>query len=99
MAKYQDLILDQMKLLAPNIIVSCGGGGIIKNFVIEKFLKENPADIKSETDNWIYYSPINDVWVVDSYHMNPMGNSTDKDLYENIMKYLQDGMKIHKIKI
>ena len=97
--KYQDLILEQMKLLAPNIIVCCGGSGIIKDFVIEKFLEEKPEDLKSETDNWIYYSPNSDVWVIDSYHMNPMGHSTDQDLYENIMKYLQDGMKKHNTKI
>ena len=98
--KYQDLILDQMKLLAPNIIVCCGGSGIIKDFVITKFLGiENPKDIKSETDNWIYYSPSKDVWVIDSYHMNPMGNSTDEELYENIMKYLLEGLKNHQTKI
>lgn len=97
--KYQGLILEQMKLLEPNIIVCCGGSGIIKDFVIEKFLKEKPEAIKSETDNWIYYSADKDIWVIDSYHMNPMGNSTDQDLYENIMKYLLNGMKKYPTKI
>ena len=97
--RYQDLILEQMKLLAPNIIVCCGGSGTIKNFVIEKFLQEKPVDLKSETDNWIYYSPSSDIWIIDSYHMNPRSNSTDQDLYENIMKYFHNGINKHQTKI
>ena len=88
---YKELILKQLHLLSPNIIVCCGGSSKIMKFIIEEFLKESPEKLKSETDNWIYYSPSNDVWVIDSYHMNPMGNSTDEDLYNNIMLYLWQG--------
>lgn len=96
---YQDLILDQIKLLDPNIIVCCGGSGIIKDFVIEKYLGEKPASIKSNSDNWIYYSPSKDIWVIDSYHLNPRGYSTDKDLYENIMKYFHAGLIKNKSQV
>lgn len=97
--KYQDLILKQIKLLDPNIIVCCGGSGIIKDFVIEKFLKEEPKSLKSVTNNWIYYSSSKDVWVIDSYHMNPRTNSTDQDLYENIMKYFFEAINKYPTKI
>lgn len=89
---YKDLILRQLNLLMPNIIVCCGGSSKIMKFIIEEFLNEKPSDLKSETDNWIYYSPNKDIWVIDSYHMNPFGNSTDEDLYNNIMQYLWQGL-------
>lgn len=88
---YKPLILEQLNLLSPNIIVCCGGSSRIMKFVIEEYLKEVPKDLKSETDNWVYYSPSKDTWVIDSYHLNPMGNSTDEDLYNNIMQYLWQG--------
>lgn len=96
---YKHLILSQLRLLSPNIIVCCGGSSRIMKFIIEEFLKENPSDLKSKTDNWIYYSPYKDIWVIDSYHMNPMSNSTDEDLYENVMKNLWQGLNRVESKI
>lgn len=88
---YKSLILEQLHLLSPNIIVCCGGSSRIMKFIIEEFLNEKPEELKSETDNWIYYSPNKDIWVIDSYHLNPRNNSTDEALYDNIMKNLWKG--------
>ena len=91
--EYKDLIIAQLDLLSPNIIVCCGGSGIIKDFIIQDYLKENPSSIKSPDDNWIYYSKDKDIWIIDSYHMQPIGNITDKDLYENIIRNFQKGLQ------
>lgn len=97
--RYGDLILEQLSLLSANIIVCCGGSGIIKDFVIKDFLNESPEDIKSKSNNWIYYSKDKDIWVIDSYHLQPYGHSTDQDLYENVVKNLQYELKETESKI
>lgn len=90
---YRDLILEQLNLLSPNIIICCGASGIIKDFIISGYLKEDPEELKSPDDNWIYYSKNKGIWIIDSYHMNPYGYSTDKSLYENIVINFQKSLK------
>lgn len=91
--EYQPFILEQISLLDPHIIVCCGGSGIIKEFVVSEYLKENDSmKLKSPEDNWIYYSPKYKKWVIDSYHLNPHGNISDYNLYNNIMSFFQKSL-------
>lgn len=92
--EYKPFILEQISLLDPHIIICCGGSGIIKEFVITEYLKENESiKLKSPDDNWIYYSPIYKKWVIDSYHLNPLVNISDFNLYNSIMMYFQNSLK------
>lgn len=91
--EYKPYILEQISLLDPHIIVCCGGSSIIKDFIITEYLKENPENLKSPDDNWIYYSSTNKKWVIDSYHLNPRGIISDFNLYNSIMKYFQNSLK------
>lgn len=85
---YSDYIIEQILLLNANIIVCCGGSSIIKNFVVNNIY--NDAE---RTNNWIYYSPIQNAWIIDSYHLQPRSATTDEALYTNIMSNFCNALK------
>lgn len=84
---YAELIKQQINLLDANIIVCCGGSGIIKEFVISHCYPD-----AKQVNNRIYYSPIRNVWIIDSYHLKPIGNISDYNLYTGMMQGLQDAL-------
>ncbi len=94
-ANYGDLILEQLSLHNPNFIVCCGASNVLRDVVVKDYLGEDPEEIKSESDNWIYYSPSKKVWVIHSYHLNPRSVITDAELYETIMSNLQKSLQKH----
>ena len=90
--KYKDLIVSQIKLHDANIIVCCGGSSYIKNFVVDNIY--NDAE---KLNNWIYYSQSKNVWIIDSYHMNPRSVTTDEALYNDIMSNFNEALKVKNI--
>ena len=90
--KYKDLIVSQIKLHDANIIVCCGGSSYIKNFVVDNIY--NDAE---KLNNWIYYSQSKNVWIIDSYHMNPRSATTDEALYNDMMSNFNEALKVKNI--
>lgn len=84
---YAELIEGQLNLLDANIIVCCGGRGILKDFVINHCYSDAVKE-----NWWVYYSPNHNVWIIDSFHMNPRNATTDEGLYTDMMKNFQEAL-------
>lgn len=88
MENYSDYIIEQIRLLNANIIVCCGGSSIIKNFVVNNIYYD-----AEKINNWIYYSPIYNTWIIDSYHLNPRSATTDEAFYTDMMSNFCNALK------
>lgn len=86
---YGDLLLRQISLYDANVVLCCGGSGMIKDFLKEKYLHD--LERFSEKGGWVYFSPQKRVIVIDAVHPSIMGTSR-KDLYEWMMADVQDFM-------
>lgn len=87
-----DLIEEQIKILNPNVIFFCGilfKNRKIKMKVMEMFSCHNKKD-----DSWITTNQDKNIAIVDSYHLNPMGNITDERFYFELMESYKDYCKM-----
>ncbi len=77
---YGDLLLEQIMIYDADIILCCGGGGRIKNFIVKNYL----PDLKpiSETE-WLYHSPSSNKILIDSFH--PSAHKSKKKMYDEMM--------------
>ena len=76
-----------------DIILCCGGGGIIKDFVKNTYL----PDLEKFSDaGWVYFSPSTQKIVIDSYHPSYPKSHKDIELYyEQMMADLKAFLRIH----
>jgi hypothetical protein len=63
-----------------DIILCCGGSGLIKDFVKRNYLLDLQ---KISESGWVYYSPSRNKVVIDSYH--PSCRYSTKSMYEDMM--------------
>ena len=83
--RYADFLSEQIAMYDADIILCCGGSGLIKNFVMQHYL---PDLICHSNDGWVYYSPSTAKIVIDSYHPKwPKFTNEDKivEIYEQMM--------------
>lgn len=76
---YSVLLAKQIKLFNADIILCCGGSGLIKSFVEEKCY-----DDLIRINNWMFYSSKFEKLVINSYH--PSCRKSRRWLYEELMK-------------
>jgi hypothetical protein len=78
---YKDYIKKEIEILAPDIIVCCGGSSMLKNFVAENIY----TDLK-KINNWVYYDTVHDKVVIDSYHPSYWQiEGGSKTIYDDMM--------------
>lgn len=77
---YGDLLLEQIKIYDADIILCCGGGGRIKNFIVKNYLPDVKPISKAE---WLYHSPSSDKILIDSFH--PSAHKSKKIMYDGMM--------------
>lgn len=77
---YGDLLLQQIQMYDADIILCCGGSGLIKDFVKRNYLLDLQ---KISESGWVYYSPSRNKVVIDSYH--PSCRYSTKSMYEDMM--------------
>lgn len=65
MERYAHFLREQVALYDSDIILCCGGHGIIKNFVKQHYLPDLQC---FSSDEWVYYSPSTRKVIIDSYH-------------------------------
>jgi hypothetical protein len=65
MERYAHFLREQIALYDADIILCCGGHGIIKDFVKQHYLPDLQC---FSSDGWVYYSPTSRKVVIDSYH-------------------------------
>ena len=66
---YADFLKKQIALYDANIILCCGcvnGKNLILDFVRSQYLAD--LQVVPDTEDWIYYSPATEKWVINSYH-------------------------------
>ena len=63
--RYASFLVEQVTMYDADIILCCGGGGIIKDFVKQCYLHDLE---RFSSDAWVYYSPSTRKVVIDSYH-------------------------------
>jgi hypothetical protein len=80
----KDFILKEILILDADIIICCGGSGIIKDFIVENVYK----DLKF-INNWMYYSESENKLIIDSYHPSAR-NQSDEDMYTDMMEGYKD---------
>lgn len=83
MDRYAHLLREQIALYDADIILCCGGHGIIKDFVKQHYL---PDLQRFSSDGWVYYSLSTRKVVVDSYH------PTFAKSFKNIQLYYEQMM-------
>ena len=91
--RYADLLQEQIAMYDADIILCCGGGGIIKDFVKNTYL----PDLEKFSDaGWVYFSPSTQKIVIDSYHPSYPKSHKDIELYyEQMMADLKAFLRIH----
>lgn len=77
---YGDLLLEQIKIYDADIILCCGGGGMIKNYIVENYLPDLEPISKAR---WVYYSPSSRKILIDSFH--PSAYKSKKKMYDEMM--------------
>lgn len=94
-AKYANFLQEQIAMYDANIILCCGGSGIIKNFVNGNYL----PDLEKFSDaGWVYFSPATKKIVINSFHPGfPQFKSYNdvKISYEQMMSDLDAFLKAH----
>ena len=63
--RYASFLAEQVAMYDADILLCCGGGGIIKDFVKQHYL---PYLKQFSSDAWVYFSPSTRKIVIDSYH-------------------------------
>jgi len=89
MKNYADLLVEQINMYHANIILCCGGQGIIVSFLQEYFLKD-----LVEVNAHCYYSEEANVVVVKSFYPAYYVYSR-KEMYTNMMRDYQSFLKTH----
>ena len=88
--RYADLLEEQIKMYDADIILCCGGSGIIKDFVKEAYL----TDLEQFSDSgWVNFSPSTKKIVIDSFH--PMVREVRQNIYEEMMTDLKLFLDTH----
>ena len=68
-----------------DLILCCGGDGVIKDFVKEHYL----PDLEKFSDKgWVYYSPTTQKIVINSYHPSYLKKS--EEMYDEMMEDLKN---------
>jgi hypothetical protein len=81
--RYSEFLREQLVMYDADVILCCGGGGIIKDFVRRCYL---PDLVPFSTDDWVYYSPSTRKVVINSYHPTfPKGWKTIEESYRYMM--------------
>ena len=88
--RYADLLQEQIAMYDADIILCCGGGGVIKDFVKNTYL---PDLEKFSEAGWVYFSPSTQKIVIDSYH--PTVRKKRQDIYEQMMADLKLFLDTH----
>lgn len=84
--RYKDLLQKQIKMYDADILLCCGGSGAIKDFVAENYL----TDLVKMND-WVYYSPLTNKLVIDSWHPTYTGDTHEK-MYTDMMRNVEDAL-------
>ena len=88
--KYADFLEEQVKMYDANIILCCGGGGVMIDFIKEHYL----PDLERFSDrNWVYFSASTRKIVINSYHPSYLKRS--EDMYSSMMEDLKDFIDVH----
>lgn len=89
----KDFLIEQIKIYQPNVIVCCGNQNGV-NIILNQVVKDIYPDLckVENTGEWVYYSKISDVLVIDSYHPSSTING-DKWQYEEFLKNFYQGVK------
>lgn len=69
-----------------DILLCYGGSGAIKDFVAENYL----TDLVKMND-WVYYSPLTNKLVIDSWHPIYTGDTHEK-MYTDMMRNVEDAL-------
>lgn len=73
---------EEFDILQPDIVVCCGGSGILKNFVAENIYPN-----LEKVNNWIYYDKASGKVVIDSYHPSYFGITREQIYLEMMNAY------------
>ena len=76
--------MEQIEMYDADVILCCGGGGVIRDFVKRCYL---PDLVRFSDDGWVWYSPSTRKVVVDSYHPSVLKNK--REMYEQMMADLR----------
>ncbi len=87
MKEYADLLCEQIRLYGADIILCCGGQGIMVDFI-----KENLYTDLEQVNGHCWYSAEANVLVVKQYHPN-YNVYTRKDMYASLMRDYQSFLK------
>lgn len=86
---YRDLLSRQISMYDANVILCCGGSGMIKDFLKDNCLPD--LERFSDVGRWVYFSREKRVLVIDGVH--PTSRTTSrKNLYEWMMSDVQNFM-------
>ena len=85
--RYGDLLGRQIGLYDAEILLCCGGSGLIRDFVRERCL----PDLRRVND-WMHASPSTGKLVVDSWHPSYRGE-THRGMYEGMMTAYREYLK------
>ncbi len=83
--EYADFLAEQVAMYDADVILCCGGGGVIKDFVKERYL---PDLVRFSDNDWVYYSPSTRKLVINSYH--PSYLKKCEIMYEDMMADVRD---------
>lgn len=83
--RYSEFLKEQVDMYDADIILCCGGGGVIKDFVKECCV---PDMVKYSDAGWVYYSLSTHKIVIDSYHPSVLKNM--RNMYEGMMEDLKN---------
>jgi hypothetical protein len=85
MKRDKNFIIDQVKILDPDIILCCAWAESTDNPIL-KFIKENVYQDLEQVNGWMYYSEKDNKLVINSYHPSTR-KSNDKytEMYNNMM--------------
>ena len=82
--RYASFLTEQVEMYDADVILCCGGGGVIRDFVKRCYL---PDLVRFSDDGWVWYSPSSRKVVIDSYHPSVLKNK--REMYEQMMTDLR----------
>ena len=88
--RYADFLKEQIIMYDANILLCCGGSGLIKDFIKECYL---PDMMPFSDADWVYFSPSTRKIVINSYHPSFLMKS--KDMYSAMMLDLKNFLAAH----
>ncbi len=89
-SRYAEFLTEQVSMYDADIILCCGGGGVIKDFVKVHYL---PDLLQFSHDAWVHHSPSTLKIVIDSFH--PSVAKRPEEMYENMMADLKGFLTHH----